>query len=245
MRNRDIALEVLPDSESLAHRVADWMLELALTANGPFAVALSGGATPRATYALLATPFYAKRFPWLRTHWFWGDERFVPHDDPRSNYRMVWDAMLSQAPIPAANIHPVPVLNTTPQGAALAYERALKTFYGSERLDPARTLFDVNLLGLGQDGHFASLFPGSDVLEERHHWAAAIMGPQPEPRITLTYPALESCRHAAFLVSGAAKSAILRSLLAGVPDLPASHFHPTGELRIFADEQAAGGFQGG
>ena len=216
------------------------MLELALAASGPFAIALSGGTTPRAIYALLATPFYCERFPWPRAHWFWGDERFVPHDDPRSNYRMVCDAMLSHAPVRAANIHPFPVEGPTPQQAALAYERELKKFYGAGALDPVRPLFEINLLGLGEDGHFASLFPGSDALNERTHWAAPIIGLQPEARITLTYPALESCRHAAFVVCGAAKSAILRRVSACDPDLPASRFRPIGALRIFADEAAAG-----
>jgi 6-phosphogluconolactonase len=215
-------------------------LDLALAAKDRFAVALSGGTTPRATYAVLVTPFYRQRFPWQRTHWFWGDERFVPIEDRRSNYRMAWETMLSHAPIPEANIHPIPTANVTPQDAAAQYERALKAFYGSDRLDPQRPLFDVNLLGLGEDGHFASLFPGSEALDERRHWTAAVVGAQPEPRITLTYPALESCRHAAFVVSGAAKSAMLRGLAAGEANLPAGRFDPVGALHIFADEKAAG-----
>jgi 6-phosphogluconolactonase len=233
-------LEVSLDAAALARRVADWMLESALAEDGPFAIALSGGSTPRATYALLATAGYRERFPWPRAHWFWGDERFVPHADARSNYRMVWDAMLSQAPVLPANIHAVPVDAETPQQAAAAYEQTLKTFYGSDRLDPARPLFAVNLLGLGDDGHFASLFPGSAALRERGRWAAAIVGAQPESRITLTYPALESCRHAAFVISGAAKAAVVRRVRAGDSELPASHFRPLGNLRIFADRAAAG-----
>jgi len=239
--SRDIALEVLPDADALAAGVADWLLDLALAANGRFAVALSGGTTPRATYALLATPHYRQRFPWTRTHWFWGDERFVPPGDPRSNYRMARDAMFAHADIPAANIHAVATENMTPQEAASAYERTLKAFYGSERLDPERPLFDVNLLGMGEDGHFASLFPGTDALEERAHWVTAVTGPQPESRITLTYPALESCRHAAFVISGAAKSVKLRELLARDAAFPAGRFRPLGELRVFADAAAAGG----
>jgi 6-phosphogluconolactonase len=237
---RDMTFEVLLDADAVAGRVADWMLELALAASGPFAIALSGGTTPRAIYALLATPLYRERFPWPRAHWFWGDERFVPHDDPRSNYRMVWEAMLSHAPVPAVNIHPISVQGATPQQAALEYERALKIFYGADQIDPVRPLFEINLLGLGEDGHFASLFPGSDALNERVHWAAPMIGLQPEARITLTYPALESCTHAGFVVCGAAKAAILRRVRAGDPDLPASHFRPIGEMRIFADEAAAG-----
>ena len=237
---RDMPLEVLLDADAVARRVADWMLEAALAANGPFAIALSGGTTPRATYALLATSVYRERFPWPRAHWFWGDERFVPHDDARSNYRMVWNAMLSHVPVLPANIHPVPVEAQTPQQAASAYAHVLQTFYGADRLDPARPLFAINLLGLGEDGHFASLFPACDALKERSNWAAAVVGAQPEVRITLTYPALESSRHSAFVVSGAAKSAILRRVRAGDSNLPASHFRPLGDMRIFADQAAAG-----
>ena len=240
MTASNIVLEVLPNADALAHRVADWLLDLAVAANGRFAIALSGGSTPRVTYALLATPSYRDRFPWARTHWFWGDERFVPHDDPRSNFRMTWEAMLSHAPVPPANIHAVMTANTTPQKAATDYERALKILYGSDRLDPKRPLFDVNLLGLGEDGHFASLFPGSAVLEERDSWAAAVVGLQPEPRITLTYPTLESSRYVAFMVCGAPKSERLRELLAGSSKIPAGRFRPRGEFRIFADEAAAG-----
>jgi 6-phosphogluconolactonase len=237
---RDAVEEVLSDADALARRVADWLLDLAVASKDRFAVALSGGTTPRATYAMLASPSYLQRFPWQRTHWFWGDERFVPHEDPRSNYRMAWEVMLSHAPVPDGNIHPVPTANRTPQEAAAEYGRVLKSFYGADRLDPQRPLFDANLLGLGEDGHFASLFPGTEALNEREHWTAAVVGAQPEPRITLTYPALESCCHAAFLVSGTAKAAILRGLVAEDPKLPASRFRPVGTLHIFADESAAG-----
>ena len=102
----------------------------------PFAVALSGGSTPRRLYELLAGPPYREAFPWARTHWFWGDERFVPHDSPESNYRMVREAMLARAPVPAGNVHPVPTEGLTPQAAALSYEQELKTFYGAATLSP-------------------------------------------------------------------------------------------------------------
>ena len=134
---------------------------------GSFAVCLSGGSTPQRLYEHLAGPPYRDAFPWSRTHWFWGDEQFVPHDDALSNYRMVREALLSRAPIPAVNIHPIPTEGLSPEAAASAYERELKSFYGADHLDPARPLFDVNLLGLGPDGHTASLFPGSAVLAER------------------------------------------------------------------------------
>jgi 6-phosphogluconolactonase len=198
----ETTLEILADPEALARRVADWLLALATAKDERFAVALSGGSTPRRLYQLLAGPPYIEVFPWPRTHWFWGDERFGPADDQQSNYRMVREALLSRAPIPAANIHRIPTEGLSPDAASSAYERELKSFYGAERLDPARALFDVNLLGLGPDGHTASLFPGTAVLAERLRWVAAVAEAKSETRITLTYPALDRLRLAASLVAG-------------------------------------------
>jgi 6-phosphogluconolactonase len=232
-------LEILADPEALARRVADWLLELATAKAGVFAVALSGGSTPRRLYEHLAGPVYREVFPWSRTHWFWGDERFVPHDDPESNYRMALEALLSRAPIPAINIHPIPTEGIGPQAAASTYERELKSFYGAERLDPVRPLFDATLLGLGPDGHTASLFPGTAVLTERDRWVAAVIGAKREARITLTYPTLESSRHAAFLVTGKEKRAIFVRLRHGDETLPAARLRPAGALWTFADAAAA------
>jgi 6-phosphogluconolactonase len=234
-----IKMEILADPASLARRVAEWMLAAATAKDGVFAIALSGGATPRLLYEHLADPCYRDLFPWSRTHWFWGDERFVPHDASLSNYRMVQEALLAHAPIPAANIHAVPTDASSPEAAASAYERELQSFYGAERLDPARPLFDVTLLGLGPDGHTASLFPGTAVLAERDRWVAAVVGAKAEARITLTYPALESSRNAAFLVTGSEKRAMLDRLRRGDDALPAARLHPTGALWIFSDASAA------
>ena len=231
-------LEILADPEALSHRVADWLLEMATAKDGIFAIDLSGGSTPRRLYECLAGRPYQNSFPWSRTHWFWGDERFVPHDDALSNYRMVREALLSRAPIPALNVHPIPTEGVSPEAAASAYERQLKSFYGAECLDPARPLFDVTLLGLGPDGHTASLFPGTAVLAEQNRWVAAVVGAKSEARITLTYPALESSRNAAFLVEGEEKRAILNRLCRGDDSLPAAHLRPAGMLRVFADEAA-------
>jgi 6-phosphogluconolactonase len=148
--------------------------------------------------------------------------------------------MLSHAPAPAGNIHPIQTQNITPEEAAAAYERELKSFYGADTFDPTRPLFAITLLGLGEDGHLASLFPGHAVLNERRRWAAAVIGAAPEPRITLTYPTLESSRHTGFVVAGPGKAAILRRFRAGDPELPASRFHPIGELGVFVDKAAAG-----
>lgn len=233
-------LETLADPEALALRVADWLLAAAVGNDRPFAVALAGGSTPRRLYDLLSGPPYREAFPWARAHWFWGDERFVPHDSPESNYRMVREAMLARAPVPPANIHPIPTEGLTPQEAALSYERELKDFYGASTLRPDRPLFDVTLLGLGPEGHIASLFPGTAILGERTRWVGAVIGAKPEPRITLTYPALESSHEVAFLVTGASKRAVLEQLLKGNQELPAAHLHPVqAGLRIFIDRAAA------
>jgi 6-phosphogluconolactonase len=233
-------LQIFTDAEALAHHVADWLVATAARGDRPFSIALSGGSTPRRLYELLASRPYREALPWERTHWFWGDERFVSHDDPESNYRMVREAMLTRVPVPPANVHPVPTEGLSPAEAALAYERQLKDFYGASILRPDRPLFDVTLLGLGPEGHIASLFPGTAILKERTRWVGAVIGAKPEPRITLTYPALESSRAVAFLVTGAAKRAVLEQLLRGDPELPAGQLHPVhGTLRLFVDRAAA------
>jgi 6-phosphogluconolactonase len=233
-------LEILADPKALARRVADWLLAAAVGSERRFAVALSGGSTPRRLYELLSGPPYRQAFPWERTHWFWGDERFVPHDSPESNFRMVWETMLAHAPAPTGNIHPIPTEGLTPQEAALSYERELKAYYGAPAPTADRPLFDVTFLGLGPEGHIASLFPGTAILSERSRWVGAVIGAKAEPRITLTYPALESSRAIAFLVTGEAKRSVLERLLQGDPVLPATHLRPVrGTLHLFADRAAA------
>jgi 6-phosphogluconolactonase len=233
-------LEILADPEALARRVADWLFAAAIAKNGIFAVALSGGSTPRRLYELLGQPPYRERFPWSATHWFWGDERFVPHDNALSNYRMVRDALLSRAPVQPINIHPIPTDAVSPEAAAAAYERELKYFYGADRIDKSRQLFDIVLLGLGVDGHTASLFPSSSVLEIRDRWAAPVTRRDSETRITLTYPTLESGRHVAFLITGDEKQMAFSRLRRGDNDLPATQLRPSGELTWFVDQAAAG-----
>jgi 6-phosphogluconolactonase len=233
------SIEVLPDPAALARHVAEWMTAAALAANGPHRVSLSGGSTPKALYGLLASDEFRDRFPWRRVSWYWGDERFVPHDHPESNYRMTREAMLAKAPVPPENIHPVPA-DGTPDDAAQRYERTLQEAYGATALDPARPLFDVRLLGLGPDGHTASLLPGDPVLEERKRWVAVVAHGRPEVRITMTYPAIESSRRVAFLVAGREKAPILRAIRAGDSQVPAARVRPRSELFWFVDSAAAG-----
>jgi 6-phosphogluconolactonase len=230
-------LEVLPDPDALATRAADLMTSIA-KAKPRVAIALSGGSTPRRLYQLLATSPRLETFPWPNVHWFWGDERFVPPDDPASNYRMTREAMLSHAPIPADHVHPMPTVALTPDAAAAAYERTLKDFYGADTLAPDRPLFDLVLLGLGTNGHTASLFPGMPVLEERRHWVGTMHDPEAGTRLTLTYPALESSRETVFLVAGADKKTVLREVIDGDQTHPAARLHPHGTLRFLADRAA-------
>ncbi|HKF64858.1 MAG TPA: 6-phosphogluconolactonase, partial [Dongiaceae bacterium] len=141
-------VEVLPDPQALARHVAEWMTAAALAANGPFRVSLSGGSTPKSLYGLLASDEFRGQFPWSRISWYWGDERFVPYNHPDSNYRMTREAMLSKAPVPLENIHPVPPPSAgTAEQAAQIYERELQQAYGATTLDPGKPLFDITLLG--------------------------------------------------------------------------------------------------
>jgi 6-phosphogluconolactonase len=232
-------IEVLPDPLALAHHVAAWMTQAALASQGPFRVSLSGGSTPKTLYGLLASDEFRSRFPWPRVSWYWGDERFVPPDHPESNYRMTREAMLAKAPVPPENIHPIPT-DGTAEDAARRYERTLQDAYGAPRLDPQRPLFDVTLLGLGRDGHTASLLPGEPVLNERARWVVAVSRGRPEVRITMTYPVIESSRRVAFLVAGEEKAAIFTAIRAGNSQVPAARVRPVGELFWFVDQAAAG-----
>jgi 6-phosphogluconolactonase len=232
-------IEVLPDPAALAAHVAEWMTDAALTADAPCRISLSGGSTPKALYTLLASGRFRNRFPWQRVHWYWGDERFVPYDHPESNYRMTRETMLSKAPVPPENVHPIPT-DGDPDDAARRYERMLQQAYGAATLDPPRPLFDITLLGLGADGHTASLLPGEPVLEERESWVAAVAHGRPEIRITMTYPAIESSRRVAFLVAGKEKAEIFSAIRAGDSEVPAARVRPVGELFWFVDRTVAG-----
>jgi 6-phosphogluconolactonase len=231
-------IEILQDPPALARHVAEWMTDAALAAKRPFRVSLSGGSTPNALYRLLASDEFRDRFPWRLVSWYWGDERFVPYSHPDSNYRMISEAMFAKAPVPRANVHPVPT-DATPEDAARRYERLLQETYGATTLDPARPLFDMTLLGLGADGHTASLLPGEPVLEERERWVAAVTHGRPEIRITMTYPVIESSRRVAFLVAGWEKAAVLEAIRAGGSQVPAARVRPVGELFWFVDRAAA------
>jgi 6-phosphogluconolactonase len=225
----------------LAQNVAEWLCARAEAGGRRFSVCLSGGSTPRRLYEQIATPAIASRFPWPRVHWFWGDERFVPQSDPDSNHRMAQDALLSRVPIPTGNIHPIPTEGLSAEEAAAAYEATLKKFYGADVLAPDRPLFDVTLLGIGENGHIASLFPGQPALQEKRRWAVATMGADAQSRVTLTYPVLDSSRDVAILATGARKRDVVARAQAGDLALPAALVHPIGRLHWLTDRAAAPG----
>jgi 6-phosphogluconolactonase len=247
MRGR---LHVVPDADALARAAADEFLVYAweaIRARGRFTAALAGGDTPRATYAQIAASWKAWSdgpFDWGRVHLFWGDERHVPPDDPRSNYGMARESLISRVPIPPANIHAVPAALPDPRDAASRYEAGLRDFF---ELDArAFPRFDLVILGMGADGHTASLFPGGEALEEQHRLAVATPGPGAgigEWRITLTLPVLNRAASVLVLVSGAGKAATLHRALEGPetePLLPVQRLNPdSGSLVWMVDREAA------
>jgi 6-phosphogluconolactonase len=210
-----------------------------VAARGRFSVALAGGATPRRTYELLAAPPLRDQAPWDRVHVFWGDERCVPLNDSRSNARLAKAAWLDHVPIPGDQIHPMNCA-LDPAAAARHYEAQLREFFAGQ---PPR--LDLVLLGLGEDGHTASLFPGTMVLAEVERWAAAVsVAEQDLYRVTLTAPLINQAAMVAFLVAGDAKAGVLREVLHGLRDperLPAQLIQPqNGALRWLVDLAAAG-----
>jgi len=234
---------VVPDVVALAQEAAGRFVEQARAAvqsRGRFSVALSGGSTPEGAYRLLAQEPYRGQLPWDRMHLFWGDERCVPPDDPGSNYRLADQALISQVPIPAENVHRIPG-ELAPEAAARAYRRELENFF----CGPLPRL-DLVLLGLGSDGHTASLFPGSDVLEAVSDVAVAVEAQyegRPARRVTLTLPAINAARQVLFLVTGESKARIVARVLGTrTGPLPAERVCPTaGELIWLLDEAAASG----
>jgi 6-phosphogluconolactonase len=202
----------------------------------------TGGSSPKQLYALLATDRYRARIPWDRVHWFIGDERFVPPTDPRNNMAMARGLFLDRL-APAANIHPIPTDTASPDDSAARYAETLKSFYGADRLDDARPLFDLVLMGVGPDGHTASIFPGYPALDEAERWVVGVPKANVEPfvpRVTLTLPALASCREMLFEVAGADKRAILTRVLGG-ENLPANRARANGETVFLVDKAALSG----
>jgi 6-phosphogluconolactonase len=243
-QNRQII--TVTDAVALAKAGADRLMARIAANSGRVAICLSGGSTPKQIFELLAGDAYRDKIPWDRVHWFLGDERFVAENDPRNNMRMAKQAFLDKC-APAANVHPIPIDSPDATEAARRYERELKSFYGADQLDPARPLFDLVMLGVGPDGHTASLFPGYPAAEETRRWVIEVPKANVEPfvpRVTLTLPALASCREILFLASGSSKRAILTRVLSG-EDLPAHRARSNGETVWLLDQPALPeGFRG-
>jgi 6-phosphogluconolactonase len=241
-------LEVFHDHETLIQVAAEKVTRLgteAIEENGMFTLALSGGSTPRPLYTLLATGKFTRSIDWSRVHLFWGDERCVPPDDPRSNYRMVQESLLNGVPIPPGNVHRIHG-EEDPEVAAAGYEQELRTFFGSTGVDgPPGLGFDLVLLGMGKDGHTASLLPGLPAVTEQVRWVMAQFDEVVSMwRITLTPVVINAAKQVIFLVSGAEKAERLRDVLEQPiqPEaLPAQMIKPVrGQLLWHVDEAAAG-----
>ncbi|MDB5636752.1 MAG: 6-phosphogluconolactonase [Bradyrhizobium sp.] len=227
------------DPAALAKTAAERLLARIAANPDRVAIGLTGGSSPKELYQLLATDPYRSRIPWDRVHWFIGDERFIPANDPLNNMGTARRIFLDRF-APKANIHPIPTDTATPDEAARRYEDELKSFYGSDVLDPARPLFDTVLMGVGPDGHTASLFPNYPAIEETRRWVVGVPKANVEPfvpRVTLTLPALGSCREMLFEVAGPEKRAILTRVLDG-ENLPAGRAHSTGETIWLVDKAA-------
>ena len=234
---------ILADSEALARAAAEEIVAAAgraIDARGRFTVALTGGSTPRRTYELLADPAapFRNRLRWDATHVFFGDERHVPPDHPESNYGMARDVLLAH--VPAASVHRMRG-EEPPAVAAATYEAELRRFFGVAGDDPPR--IDLVLLGLGPDGHTASLFPGSPALDERHRWVVATFVERlGTHRITLTLPVIDRAREVLFLVAGTEKAAAVAQALAPAPGsapVPAGRVHPAPGALVWLMDRAA------
>ncbi len=231
--------EVFDTADDVATEAAESVARLlARGGHDRRAICLSGGSTPERLYRLLAGPRFMARIPWAHLHLFWGDERLVPADSPDSNGRMAM-AALAAAPIPPENIHRVPTLGLTVAESAEAYRCELEGFAGPAA-PGRRPLFDVVLLGLGEDGHTASLFPGRPEVDAIERWVVAVpeAGEPPHvPRVSLTVGALSSSREALFLVGGQGKRAALSAVAAG-EDRPAGRIRSNGRVRWLVTRDA-------
>jgi len=242
-------VEVVPTTEALMRAAAQSFVSSsadAIRSTGRFAVALSGGSTPKSLYTLLASDPYVASIDWSRVHVFWGDERCLAPDHPSSNYRMTRDALLSRVPIPEGNVHRIRG-EEDPTVSAAAYERELRTVFATDAGPPRSERgagFDLVLLGMGDNGHTASLFPGLRAVRETQRWVMAEYVAEVSMwRVTLTPVVINAAAEVVFLVAGGTKAAMLRRVLDGPrePDvLPAQAVAPRhGRLRWLVDVAAA------
>lgn len=230
---------VVADSRSLAETAAKRLVDRIAKNSQQIRICLTGGSTPRRLYELLATPSWREQIPWPRVHWFMTDDRFVPQDDPLSNIGMARAAFLDDC-APSENVHAIPTSAPTPDEAAERYEHELKSFHAAA-LDQEPPLFDLVLMGIGPDGHTASLFPNAPALAEQQKWAVGVAQANVAPfvpRVSLTFPCLGSTREMLFLASGNDKRDILTRAFSG-ENLPAMRAHATHGDTIWLLDQAA------
>jgi 6-phosphogluconolactonase len=206
-----------------------------------FSVALSGGSTPKALFDVLASPSFRERIPWSDINLFWGDERCVSPDHKDSNYRMALETLLEKVSIPEKNIFRIHAENPDPADAAMQYENTLRNFFGSEEKIPR---FDLIFLGMGDDGHTASLFPFTNALQESRRWVVENYVEKFQAyRITLTVPVINNAANVVFMISGGSKAQVLKEVLEGPPDpnrLPSQLIQPvTGNLLFMVDKEAS------
>jgi len=221
-----VSFQVYSDLAALSLKAAEQVVrsaQLAIGARGRFTLALAGGNTPRPLYRLLAGPF-REQIDWSRVHLFWGDERYVLPDHSQSNLKMVQESLIQHLPIPPAQIFPMSTELKDPDQAAWAYQQTLQTQLGHEGLDLA-------LLGMGADGHTASLFPGTPAAAERDRWVVAVQAQaEPPVRLSLTVPVLTQARQLLFLVSGADKGPVWRAIRTDPQG--AAHLYPAAMVSL-------------
>jgi 6-phosphogluconolactonase len=232
------------DAESMSVDAAKWIADRitsTLKTKDRFTIAVSGGSTPKRLHELLAQPPYKETLDWSSLHVFWGDERAVPFEDSRNNAKMAYDTLLDFVPVPASQIH-VMRTDIAPEQSATEYEKILHEYF-----DKTPYSFDLVLLGMGDDGHTLSLFPGMPIVHEEKAWAKSFwLQAQDMYRITLTKTIVNKSACVAFLTAGTAKAHALQEVLKGAynPDLyPSQEIKPTGELHWFVDEAAAAGLK--
>ena len=231
-------LQVYKNAEETTIALADWIVALikkTLEAKDRFTIALSGGETPKKLYQTLASHAYREKINWSRLHIFWGDERFVPFTDDSNNAKMAFDNLLSKINIPSEQIHTM-WTDVTPQESATQYENILHKYF-----DKKQTTFDLVLLGMGDDGHTLSLFPGNEVLNDTTSWVSAVGSKEKGERITLMPSVVNRSSAIAFLITGESKAKILQQVLESQENnYPAQLIQPSnGELYWFVDEAAA------
>ncbi len=237
----DVSIQVLPDIDAISREAAKIFIttaERCISSHGRFTVAVSGGSTPIRLFTLLGSKIFADKVDWSSVHFFWVDERCVPKDDKDSNFNGAWDSLLSHIPVPKTNIHRIKG-EASPADGALEYESDLKGFFGANGV-PA---FDLIFLGMGEDGHTASLFPSSDSLKESERLAVPVYVEKMKSwRITLTLPVLNNAKSVVFLVTGKNKTDVLKEILdKKSKKYPAGLVKPDhGDLIWLVDEDAVG-----